>query len=390
MELTGIWPPLPTIIRNWPSFPIPEDYDFDAAVVHQNHVCEVNLSYLTKSQLQRLASAMQVQLPRLNHLLLGSFDDGHPAPALPDGFLGGSAPRLLSLKLNSVGFPALPKLLLSATDLVHLTLENISHSGYVSPEAIVTGLAVLASLQSLIIEFRSPLSLSNSDSRPQPSPIRTILPALTCFEFKGVSEYLEHFLARIDAPSLDLISITFFHQLIFDIPQLAQFMKRTTRFGALNEAHVDFGPSCVQVGYLPPQIFDGKSGSRILCGMLDWQLSSLAQVSTSFYPSISKVEHLYFYGDRYMLSQWQDDTENMQWLDIFHPFTGVKNLYVVKEISQPIAFILQELVGEDVLPALESLFLEDLRPRVKEAIVPFIATQQLLGHPVTVFDWERT
>ena len=91
-----------------------------------------------------------------------------------------------------------------------------------------------------------------------------------------------------------------------------------------------------------------------------------------------------------MLSQWQDDTENMQWLDIFHPFTGVKNLYVVKEISQPIAFILQELVGEDVLPALESLFLEDLRPRVKEAIVPFIATRQLLGHPVTVFDWERT
>ena len=91
-----------------------------------------------------------------------------------------------------------------------------------------------------------------------------------------------------------------------------------------------------------------------------------------------------------MLSQWQDDSENMQWLDIFHPFTGVKNLYVVKEISQPIAFILQELVGEDVLPALESLFLEDLRPRVKEAIGPFIATRQLLGHPVTVFDWERT
>ena len=65
---------------------MPEDYDFDAAIVHQNHVCEINLSYLTRSQLQRLASAMQVQLPRLNHLLLGSLDDGHPAPALPDGF----------------------------------------------------------------------------------------------------------------------------------------------------------------------------------------------------------------------------------------------------------------------------------------------------------------
>ena len=369
---------------------MPEDYDFDAAIVHHDHVCEINLSYLTRSQLQRLASAMRVQLPALTHLLLGSFDDGNPAPALPDGFLHGSAPRLLSLKLNSIGFPALPKLLLSATDLGRLTLENIPHSGYISPEAIVTGLAVLANLKSLIVEFGSPLSPTNSDSRPPAPPIRTVLPALTCFEFKGVSEYLEHLLARVDAPSLDSISITFFHQLIFDIPQLAQFMKRTTRFEALNEAHVDFGPSCVQVGYLPPQVFDGKSGLRILCGMLDLQLSSLTQVSTSFYPSISTVEHLYFYGDRYLLSQWQDDTENMQWLDILYPFTSVKNLYVVQEISQSIAFVLQELVGQDVLPVLESLFLEGLRPPVKEAIGPFIAARQLSGHPVAVSDWDRT
>ena len=278
--------------------------------------------------------------------------------------------------------------------LVHLTLWNIPHSGYFSPEAIVTGLAVLANLKSLTIEFESPRSRPDQESRRPPPPTRTVLPALTRFEFRGASEYLEDLVARIDAPLLDSICITFFHQLIFDIPQLAQFMRRTTRFQALNEAHVDFDYYGVQVGSLPPtRTFDEKSRLRISCRELDWQLSSLAQVFTSFFPSIYMVEHLYIYGPRYLPSQWQDDIENMQWLEIFHPFTAVKNLYVSKEFARCIAPALQELVGErvtDVLPALESLFLEELQPSgpVQEAIGQFVAARQLLGHPVAVSHWK--
>ena len=127
VELTGIWPPLPIIIRNMVDLPMPEDYDFDAAIVHPNRVCEIDLLHLTSSQLQRLASAMQEQFPALIHLMLDFADYySRPAPALPDGFLGGSAPRLQSLRLHSIPFPALPKLLLSATDLVHLTLWRYS------------------------------------------------------------------------------------------------------------------------------------------------------------------------------------------------------------------------------------------------------------------------
>jgi hypothetical protein len=146
---------------------MPESYDFDAAVVHRNRVCEIILLHLTSSQLRRLASAMQDQFPALRHLRLG-FDDSyrHPAPALSDGFLGGSVSSLQSLKLYSIRFPALPKLLLSATDLVHLTLRKIPHSGYISPEAIATGLATLARLRSLVIYHQhassSPLSVVSS------------------------------------------------------------------------------------------------------------------------------------------------------------------------------------------------------------------------------------
>jgi hypothetical protein len=280
---------------------------------------------------------------------------------------------------------------LSTTDLVHLDLWNIPHSGYISPEKIVTGLAVLANLNTLTIGFESPLSRPNRESRRPPQPTRITLSALTRFEFHGVSEYLEDILARIDAPLLDSIWITFFHQLIFDIPRLGQFVRRTTSFQELNEAHVDFDYSSVQVGYLPlTRTFEEKSGLGISCKELDWKLSSVAQVFTSFFPSIYIVEHLFIYEPQHFPSQWQDDVENIQWLELLHPFTAVKNLYISKNFVQSIAPALRELVAE-VLPALESLFLEELQlPKlVGEAIEQFVAARQLLGHPVAVSHWNR-
>ena len=379
---------------------MPEDYDFDAALTHHDRVCEIKLQHLTSSQLQQLASAVREQLSALIHLML-DFDGDYrrparPAPALPSGFLGGSAPRLQYLTLHSIPFPALPKLLLSATDLVHLGLWNIPHSGYLTPEVIVTGLAVLANLKILTIGFESPLSCPNRKRRRPPPPSRAILPVLTRFEFYGVNEYLEDLMARIDAPLLDSIWITFFHQLIFDTPQLAQFMRRTTRFQTLNEAHVDFDHFGGQVESHPPtRSLDERSRLRISCRELDWQLSSLAQVYTSFFPSIHMVGHLYIYGPQFLPPQWQHDIENVQWLEILQPFTSVKNLYVSNNFAQCFAQTLQELAGErrtDVLPALESLFVEELQPSgpVQKSIGKFSAARQSLGQPVTVSQWNRT
>jgi hypothetical protein len=136
VELTRVWPPFPIIIETVDGV-IPEDYDFNAAIVHPNRVRSITLPYFeSSSQLQRLASAMQEPFPALTLLTLGfGVHRNRPnlAPELPDGFL---APRLRYLDLKSIPFPTLPKLLLSATDLVHLTLRGIPHSGYFSPEAI--------------------------------------------------------------------------------------------------------------------------------------------------------------------------------------------------------------------------------------------------------------
>ena len=397
LELTGVWPPLPITITNYLYRQFPEDYDFDSVFVHHNRVSKIYLVELKSSPLQRLATAMQVQFPALISLRL-HFDAsrlGYPVPVLPNGFLGASAPNLQTLELYHIPFPALPKLLLSATGLVHLTLSSIPHSGYFSPKAMVTGLAVLVSLESLTITFESPLSRPDRETQAtQAPPTLNVLPALTRVVFNGASEYLEYLVARLDAPSLDSIWITFFHQLIFTIPQLAQFMRRTPRFLTFNEAHVNFDDSGVQVASLPlSRALDEKSRLRISCKKLDWQLSSLAQVFTSFFPSIDMVEHLYIYRPRNLPSRWQDDIENGQWLEIFEAFTAVTDLYVCKKFAQCIIPALQDLVGErvmDVLPALESLFFEDLQPSgpVREAIGQFVASRRLFGHPVAVLDWD--
>ena len=382
--------------------PMPEDYDF-ATIIHnyRTSVCEIDLLRVTNPQLKRLASAMQEHLPALKHLMLDFHGDSNSprALALPDGFLGGSAPRLRCLSLRSIPFPALPKLLLSAPDLVRLTLWKIPHySGYFSPNAFLTSLAVLVNLKSLTIDFESPLSHPGREHQRLPPQTRTILPALTRFEFKGVSEYLEYLVARIESPRLESIWITLFYQLVFDTSQFAQFMARTTRFQDLNEAHVFFDNSGVQVGsHAPTRTFSERSRLRISCSKMSWQLSSVAQVVTTFFPSIYKLEHLYIYGPRYYYpSQWGDNNiENMEWLEIIRPFTAVKSFYVSEKFTECIAPALQELVRgrvTEVLPALERLFLENFdwqqRP-VQDAIRQFVNARQSLGHPGAISRWDR-
>ena len=396
VELTGIWPPLPIIITDRINRPVPEDYGFAAAIVHPNRVCELNLVHLTRSQLPRLISAMQEPFPSLIHLKL-CLDNGNGRPvlALPDGFLGGYASRLQSLELDSIPFPALPKLLLSATDLVLLTLWNIPYFEYISSEAMVAGLAASAYLKYLAIKFESTLSHPRRESRRPPPRTRTVLPALTRFVFHGLSNYLEDLVGRIDTPMLDSIEMTFFHQVMVDLPQLGELMGRTTSFQALNEAHVHYDFNGIQVESFPPiRSLGDMSGLRISCRVYRYSLSYLVKVIASFFPSIYIAEHLYIYGPRNLSLIWQDDIEYME---LSHPFSSVRNLYICEGFTECIAPAVQylqqdlELDVTDLLPFLESLYLEELQLSgpVQGAIGQFVAARQLLGRPVAVSSWER-
>ena len=227
-EMLTIWPPLPIIIREHDPSACNED-NVIAALEHHDRVCDIRLMGVTSSLLDKLLAAMREPFPALAYLDLETKDD--TAPVIADTFLGGFAPHLETLLLTRIPirFPGLRKLLLSTTDLAILSLSKIPHSGYFSPEAMATCLSALTRLERLNFEFEYPRSRPYRENRRPPPPTRALLPALRGLLFTGVSEYLEDLVARIDAPLLSDLLIGFFHQLIFDTPQLAQFISRSSR-----------------------------------------------------------------------------------------------------------------------------------------------------------------
>jgi hypothetical protein len=68
-------------------------------------------------------------------------------------------------------------------------------------------MAVLPSLRSLFIGFRSPLSRLQITLPPR---TRAVLHAFTNLPFSGFSEYFEDFAAQIDAPLLRCLFLVFF------------------------------------------------------------------------------------------------------------------------------------------------------------------------------------
>ena len=124
-------------------------------------------------------------IAKMTDLVLMSYEE--TARVIPDSLLGGSAPSLRRLGLNGVPFPGLPKLLLSAAHLVGLNLWRIPHSGYFSPEDMLTALSTLTSLQYLWLEFKSPRSRPDRAGRRPQSPARVVLPVLKRFSFKGLA-----------------------------------------------------------------------------------------------------------------------------------------------------------------------------------------------------------
>ncbi len=154
-DTLDVWPALPLLIRGIITLSSGAD-NIVVALGQSNRVCQVILWDHADRELEKVLAAMQVPFPELTYLELIS--DGETPPVVPDSFLGGSAPRLQFFQLSGIPFPVLPKLLLSATHLHHLVLYNIPHSGHISPEAMATLLSVLSSLESLHLEFQSPIS----------------------------------------------------------------------------------------------------------------------------------------------------------------------------------------------------------------------------------------
>ena len=221
----------------WPTFPIQVEYPYYlpieaidqdnivSALDHRDRISVLGLR-LTGAELRKLVPVMQEPFPALTNLFL-SMRVSNDVPVLPSEFLGRSVPRLRTISLTGIPFPALPVLLLSTRDLNTLHLFNIPQTGYIQPEAMVESLATLTRLESLYIGFQSPTSRPDQICLPV---TRSDLSSLIYFTFCGVSEYLEDFVARINTPRLQQIHIDYFNQVVdLEGPQLRRFIERSER-----------------------------------------------------------------------------------------------------------------------------------------------------------------
>jgi hypothetical protein len=389
----GFWPAFPIVIDyiNYPGYNgktlSPNDEDnVIAALKNPDRVRSLKLP-VTGLLLGKVASMTQEKFPMLTQLWLSSKDED--VSVLPSAFLGGSAACLQEIHLEGIPFPTLPTFLSSATNLVVLYLHRIPYTGYISPEVMVANLATLTRLGDLSIEFESSASPPDqSDTRGEATLLtRVVLPALTSFEFRGASDYLENLVAQIDAPRLASTKISYFDQLVFQVPHLFRFAAQAQ---VLEPAHfkyaqVNFRGSHVYIGLHSEQLESGRShfALRILCQRLDWQVPRLAEVLSQSSPLLSNVVHLSI-GAYDLQSSWQDEMDHMAWLELLRQFTAVKALRVSAQLAGNVADSLKDATVEmvpEIMPVLRLLFLEDESAR---RVGDFIITRQRFGLPVTL------
>ena len=387
IEMLDIFPALPVAVRvSDPSQGISDNVV--AGLGHNDRVCEIYIEWVFGDEFEKLATVMQDSFPALTHLHLDPYSG--EVPIVPDSFLGGSAPRLRSLYVNQA-YPALPKLLLSATGLVNLSFFD---RGYISPEMMVDCLTSLARLEKLEIEFRPDWYHYRDGRRPSrhpPPPTRRTdlrpLPVLATLAFKGEIECFDHLFSHIDAPRLEDIEIRSNSPPFFDFSRIFLFTGLKETFEALDQAHmVVTNDHFVDVTLSSRR---GTTGGKVLRLFFQgWRVwGQIHDRGCRLLPAnsermdvrdVSAMRHL----------------ENDEWLELFRFFATIGNLYLSEALAVYVAPALQELVGggpgvTEVLPALENIFIEKFQPSglMNEAIGKFVAARERSGHPVTVQSW---
>lgn len=389
-RIIGSWPNLPVVVQfeGCPRAKSLSD-NITVALRHPDRVCDIDL-VLTSSITGSIVEAIQEPFRALSRIRMTVEDATGPPELVRNAFLGGFAPRLREIKLDSIAFPfpILRQVILSTNNLVELCLSNIPHSGYFSPDDLVATLSSLVQLGSFTVGFHSPASRPPSRMTSSP-PRRTTLPSLIALDFHGASEYFEDFVAQIDFPVLYDVTITFFYQIFFEIPQ---FYRLISLFNARTSPDlVLVTTSAAEVMVLWYQNGRRAFGSCTLktsCKRLDWQLYFVTEIFSQLPPLPESVDTLIISKVNGM-PPGEEDMNSTQWLEFLQPFAHMR---AVRVYEKYVPGVVQALVAEDmgpgVLPELNFLSLAGYRkyPSVEKAAEQFVATRNLSGRIVFLSD----
>jgi len=391
--------PLVNTLVHLPSLPLVIDYQYANATVGAQDELGIFHALQLRDRVRRvvlripppildqLLVFMDESFPALEHLSLSSTAEEDTTLLLPKTFL---APNLRHITLLGIGLPKKLLLLSSSVSLFTLTLTNIRASGYFPPQQLVTQLNSLSQLEELTIGFSIPL--------PRPSAERELLheleapvtlPVLKRLTFRGVSAYLDSFVAQIRAPLLERLSITLFNQIAFAIPHLSHFTN-TTETLKLPIAKIFFERDefSLVMDHRRQQLGDGPPSFslRVICKQFDWQIDCAAQICSALMTSLSGIEQLELDVEgRGMSTEWQDDAvDGATWRELLGPFTGARELRICRTLVWELSCALRSDVGLDpaLLPGLEVLAPELEEEHAGNAFASFIDARQVAGRPV--------
>ena len=356
-------PPFPLIIDyNTPRHDLtPEDErGIMVALKHHDRVRRIYLS-MPVPNLQKVVKAMADQFSMLEHLII-------IPPPMHDTHLvlhaTFSAPQLRELELNHLTSPIGSPLLTTAVSLVTLRLRWMRPSTNPYPNHLLQALSLLHQLEHLSISFSFPVPNRDIERHMLHTPniTHTMLPNLLYFTFGGVSAYLEALLSHMNAPLLQNLKVYFFNQLSYSTPNLRQFVMT---IGDLRSSDVRclFYHKAVYIFNLPAKPWGGLAFVIYVgCDHLDWQVSSIAQISNILSPLFSTVVDLTLdYRSHTLSSEWHNQADCTHWRQLLGSFGNVEILRVhnglVGELSRCLA--------SDGEPPLETL------PGLKTLICPF-------------------
>ncbi|KAF8460880.1 hypothetical protein DFH94DRAFT_700166 [Russula ochroleuca] len=354
-------PPLPLVIdffRGYRDVTAEDEEGIILALEQRHRVRHVRLQ-MPILKMQKLIMAVDEEYPMLEYLVMEPpNDDKSSALMLPETL---QAPHLRHLMLVDFVLPIRSRLLTTAVSLVTLALYMESPSVYFQPNALLYWLSFMPQLETLVISFVFHVPNRDVERQPMQTPILTHVtpPNLRCFEFHGVSTYLEAVLCRITTPRLETLCIRFFNQITVSIPSLVQFVNTTENIG-FDGVIFQFYREKVYAGMFSraePQVF--PLHIKIPCWHLDWQVSSVAQIFNSLNQISSTVEHLTFRHEVHSLSSEEhNEVDRSEWRKLLRSFSNVKTLQVDDGLVNELSHSLRLDDGDlplDLLPELQEI-----------------------------------
>ena len=382
-------PPLPLVIGYFMKrrqLTTEDEEGIILALKQRERVRRVRLSNAV-TIMQKLFSVMDDEYPILEFLYITRpIEDHSTIMSLPGSF---QAPHLRRLVLQGFALPIGSRLLTTAVSLVILHLVMVHPTTYFHPSILPQWISLMPHLETLNIRFR--LSIPNRDVErnlthtPIIAPIT--LPNLHRFHFRGVSTYLEALVHHITTPRLEILQIELFNQMTFSLPRLLQFIGTAENL-RFDNAILRFSDKSVNAIFSP----HGETKTYTLaivvnCWHLDWQVSSMAQISNSLGQISSAVEHLDLrYNVHSQSSEEHTDADRTELRELLRPFSNVKTLRIQKELVSYLSRCLELEDGELPLGLLSELHeLEYFgSDSTGNAFTSFIDARRNAGRPVTL------